>query len=282
MINRHYFNNIEYTKWPFFISIWVFFFIYFFILFINKYLFVTIYILLFILCIFSINIFYWFFDITIESSYLGRYNRKIRSSILFGFFLFLASEVMLFAGFFWAYFDRVFHLNVSNFCLSYFYGIEIIHWYNIPMYATFVLLTSGYLLNISYYYLRFGDILTFEIYSYITILLSYYFLMLQLEEYKELTFTISDGVYCSLFFLLTGFHGMHVLVGSIFLTISFDNIISSTMWLKTNIRHIGFSLALIYWHFVDVIWIFLFIFIYVINNKSLLVLSTSDYIYYSF
>ena len=239
-----------------------FFFIYFFVLYLNKYSFIELEFVLFCLLGFLINMYYWFFDIIIESTYFGRYNRKIRSSILFGFFLFLISEIMLFSGFFWSYFDRIFHLSTYTFNSSQLNGFEIINWFNVPYIATIVLLTSGYYLNLSYYYLRYNSYYS-KSYLLLTILLAYFFLSLQLEEYKELTFSISDNVYCSLFFLLTGFHGMHVLVGTIFLVTSYERLTFSHF---SNSRNLGFSIALIYWHFVDIIWILLFIVVYILNN----------------
>lgn len=261
MSYRHYFNNIEYTKWPFLIGLWVFLFIYCLVLFLNKYLTVELYIVLICLSIFIINMYYWFMDMLIESLYLGRYNRKIRSSIVFGFFLFLLSEIMLFSGFFWSFFDRIFHLSVYTFSLSTFNGIERIEWFNVPLIATLVLVSSGYLANVSYYYLRFG---TDHSYSYLllTLVLALFFLYLQFKEYTELHFTMSDSVYSSLFFLLTGFHGMHVLVGTAFLFVSFDRLYKRQF---NSSRHLFFGLALIYWHFVDIIWIFLFAFVYFIG-----------------
>lgn len=98
------------------------------------------------------------------------------------------------------------------------------------------------------------------LYSYITLLLAVLFLCIQVFEYNSLRFTISDGIYCSLFYLLTGFHGLHVMIGTIFLAIQTDRLYRLKL---TRDSHLGYALGLIYWHFVDVIWIFLFIFVYV-------------------
>lgn len=261
MSNRHYFNNIEYTKWPFLIGLWVFLFIYGLVLFLNKYLIVELNIVLICLAIFIVNMYYWFVDMIIESLYLGRYNRKIRASIVFGFFLFLLSEIMLFSGFFWSFFDRIFHLSVYTFSLSTFNGIERIEWFNVPLIATLVLVSSGYLANVSYYYLRFGSVYS-VFYIGAAILLAFFFLYLQFKEYTELHFTMSDSVYSSLFFLLTGFHGMHVLVGTVFLFVASERL---EFFQFNRSRHLFFGLALIYWHFVDIIWIFLFIFVYLLG-----------------
>lgn len=264
MLTRHYFNNIEYTKWPFLIGVWVFFFVYSFLLFMNKFLIVDLYIVIFFLCMFVLHMCYWFIDMIIESVYLGRYNRKVRSSIVFGFFLFLTSEIMLFSGFFWSFFDRIFHLSVYTFVLSTLNGIERIQWCNVPLIATLVLVTSGYLVNVSYYYVRFRSFHSSS-YLLLTLFLACLFLFLQFQEYVELHFTMSDSVYSSLFYLLTGFHGVHVLVGTIFLGVAFDRLDSCQF---NSSRHLFFGLSLIYWHFVDIIWIFLFIFVYYLNHKD--------------
>lgn len=124
-------------------------------------------------------------------------------------------------------------------------GFELLSWYKIPFLATLILLISGYLLNTSYYYLRFRDSISSTNYLILTYLLAVTFLMVQYFEYQELTFTISDSVYCSLFFLLTGFHGMHVIVGTIFLVVMLERQeINSLNY--SDIRYLGFGLAVIY------------------------------------
>lgn len=265
MKSRHYFNDIPYTKWPFFISIWLFLFIFYFVLYINKYLFADWLTLLIPFIIMVYYIMEWFFDLDSEAVYLGRHNTKVKSSIVFGFFLFLTTEALLFAGFFWAFFDRFFHTSFATSDLSLPYGIEHVVWARWPLFATLILVTSGYCCNLSYYYIKVGNYDSSLFYSYVTLALALSFLGIQFFEYSSLRFSISDSVYCSLFYLLTGFHGMHVVIGTIFLAIQTDRLYYLNL---TKESHLGYSLALIYWHFVDIIWIFLFIFVYFKNNPK--------------
>lgn len=263
ILSRHYFNNIHYSSIPFFLAFKVFSLMFFFVLFLNKFTYIDdIFLLINLLGV----VFYlvkWFSDIITESTFIGRYTRKVRASIIFGFFLFLLSEIMLFSGFFWSFFDRIFHLTYSTFNMSQLNGFELIVWYKTPLKATILLLTSGYTLNYAYYLLKVRSYSHSIIYTLITIICAYSFIILQFQEYNELTFTITDGTYASLFFLLTGFHGMHVIVGTVFLIYSLERLTSLHF---TNTKHIGFGIGLIYWHFVDIIWIFLFLFIYVLNS----------------
>jgi len=95
---------------------------------------------------------------------------------------------------------------------------------------------------------------------FFTIFLGVLFTSIQLYEYSSAAFSINDGIYASVFYILTGFHGFHVLVGTIFLFVCYLR-----NWARhfTHTRHIGFEMAIWYWHFVDVVWIFLFVFVYI-------------------
>jgi len=280
LIPRHYFNNIHFTEYPMYLGLWLFLFVFSFLLYLNKYSYIKEYMLVASLVGLTYVIFQWFYALMLEASMIGRYNRKVSSSLVFGFFLFLLSEIMLFAGFFWSFFDRIFFVSYATFDLSYFNGVELIRWYKVPLVATIVLVASGFTLNYAYYLLKIQSYDYSILFLLITETFAYVFIILQVEEYLELTFTISDNVYCSLFFLLTGFHGMHVLVGTIFILVTHERIYLSHF---SNKKMIGFGLALVYWHFVDIIWIFLFFFIYILNNWDFLYISqlNSDTFFYS-
>lgn len=276
---RHYFNHIEYTKWPFYISIWTGFLIYFFIIYLNKYISINYVVLLIIFVCLFIQIENWSKDMVIESTFLGRYNKKIYSTLLIGFFLFLTSEVMLFSGFFWSYFDRIFFLssyidNITKLSVPSHPWLPI-DWYRLPFIGTLFLINSGYLCNIGYYTQRMG----FRDASYFWLCGSIgsglLFLCLQELEYLELAVTISDGISPSLFYLLTGFHGMHVIVGLLLIVTQSDRSWNNEL---PSQRASGLSYAVIYWHFVDIIWIFLYIFVYVLNNTKVLSIESSSLI----
>ena len=271
---RHYFNNILYTPWPFFIGICMFSIVYLSILMCNKYFFISTEVSLFFLFFFVYLLFesilHWFMEV-IEESYYGKYTKKIRSALLFGFILFLLSEVMLFGSFFWVYFDRLFHLSYVTGFLSVPTSVETIRWFKEPLYATIVLFASGWTANYSYYMFKMNDITSLKKAYFLSVLTNFLgcvFLYIQYMEYNHLNFTISDTVYCAIFFVLTGFHGLHVIIGNIFLFCQY-----LIKFSYRDNRVYGLAFSVIYWHLVDIIWVFLFICVYLFNNLNYLVIT---------
>lgn len=272
--SRHYYNNILFTPWPFGIGVCLFHVIYLTILFCNKYffhgsMFTLCSIFFFVYLIFEI-VLAWCKEIVYES-FSGKYTIKLRAALLYGFLLFLVSEAMLFGCIFWAYFDRIFHLSYVTGFLSVPTTVEIVRWYKEPLYATIVLLASGWTCNSAYYFFQLKtteSLIKAYIYSFITNFLGCAFLYIQYIEYTHLQFTISDTVYCSVFYALTGFHGIHVIVGNLLLYIQFRLKFS---YFDNKVQGLGF--AVLYWHFVDIIWIFLFISVYFFNNIDYLSVS---------
>jgi heme/copper-type cytochrome/quinol oxidase subunit 3 len=293
---RHYFNEIFYSRLPFSIGWALSLSIAFFIIHLknvmgldSKSLFADgfaamtggIVLLMLIMCCWWI--WCWFNDLLYESVVDSRYIKKLRAAFVCGFFLFLLSEIMLFGGFFWAYFDRVYNPGyVTSVCVP--SGMECIDYKRWPLVGTIVLVTSGYYANNAYYLVKAGIYDNFVWFAWCTLILAVLFLSIQLVEYNGLSFTISDNVYGSFFYLLTGFHGFHVTVGFLFLCEQYGRVISSSSSLSDYMndmhyfsdasmifnrdRHLGLAFSLIYWHFVDIIWIFLFINVYVYNNDS--------------
>ena len=131
----------------------------------------------------------------------------------------------------------------------------------IPLLNSFILVSSGFTVTLSHYYLIINNLKLRKSYLLLTILLGIYFTILQTIEYSNSFFCFNDSIYGSIFFIATGFHGLHVLIGSIFLLISLYRIINIHF---SNIHNINFELAIWYWHFVDVIWLFLYTFIYLL------------------
>lgn len=272
---RHYYNNILYTPWPFFIGICLFMFVYLTLLMLNKYFFfylnISQVVLFFFFHLMCEAIIAWCKEVARESFY-GKYTKKLRSALLFGFLLFLVSEAMLFGSIFWAYFDRLFHMSYVTGFLSVPTTVEAIRWYKEPLYATIVLLASGWSSNFAYYLFQLKDVNALKkayLLSVLTNLLGCIFLSIQYIEYTHLSFTISQTAYCSAFYALTGFHGMHVLIGNVFLFIQYNLKYS---YIDNKIHGLGY--AVLYWHFVDIIWIFLFITLYLFNNIDFLTISS--------
>jgi heme/copper-type cytochrome/quinol oxidase subunit 3 len=256
----HYFNDILYTAWPFYIGWSVFFFLFFFLMLMKQ---IAIAYYLILISFFSLlwMLGGWFYDMIIESFVYGKYSRKLRQAINYGFLLFLVSEAFLFFGFFWGYFDRVFDSVVHTGNSSLPFGIEPLYKNIKPIFATFLLVRSGFLINLSYVSIKYSWMRALQ-FSYGSIVLGGIFLFIQYMEYSSLLFTINDNVFCSVFYMLTGFHGFHVIVGLIFLLIQQERL---HLCQFNRERQQGFVLGVIYWHFVDYIWIFLFISVYVLN-----------------
>ena len=216
-----------------------------------------------IIILFCYGIFGWVYEIIIESVYLGKYNVKIRATLVCGFFLFLISEIMLFAGLFWAYFDRIFNLTEFTDHLSIPIGMERVRLLELPLLGLLVLIVSGFFCNKSYYSLKIGNYYNTIKSSFFSILFGIIFLLIQFTEYVELRYAINDSVFSSLFYMLTGFHGMHVFIGLLLLIINYMRIQYGNF---SKERNTGAIISLFYWHFVDIIWIFLIFALYFMNH----------------
>lgn len=288
--SRNYFNDIHFTSWPFYLGSCCFVLFFYVIVFLKKFANMTPFYLLSALLLFIFFLINWFDDLIYESRMNGRYNRKIRSSLVCGFLCFLISEVLLFGGFFWGFFDRFFNPGyiLGSVCIP--AGTENIDYMRWPLVGTFVLVTSGYFANNSYYFLRAGSLTHSIVFGMATLALAVFFLFIQYMEYNGLSLTISDNVFGSYFYLLTGFHGFHVTVGLLFLCEQYSRLMipfyTHRLWrvyrvnyLYNRDRHLGLAFALIYWHFVDIIWLFLFFNVYVFENTNLGYWSSYNWVF---
>ena len=202
----------------------------------------------------------WFSDIVTESTFEGYHTQKVQNGLRFGMILFIASEVMFFFSFFWAFLhcSLATSIDIGNIWPPKY--INTLDPWSLPLVNTIILLSSGVTITWAHKAIldnRRSDV----IYGTLaTISYGLLFSFIQYYEYVEAPFNINDGIYGSLFFLLTGFHGFHVAVGSIFLVIC---LIRQIHYHFTALQHIGFECAIYYWHFVDVVWLFLFILVYI-------------------
>jgi heme/copper-type cytochrome/quinol oxidase subunit 3 len=262
----HYYNEIPYTRWPFFLAISLFTTVFYLLLSLKRFDW-SLQLGVIGLGLVAYYMFMWFNDMFIESSIFGKYNRKIRACLVYGFVLFILSECALFSGFFWTYFDRFFHPSIYTGNNALPYGIQPIYKSTTSFIATLLLMSSGVIFNYSAYLLRTGVWNVPSLYIGIGILFGFSFLYIQYTEYNNiLTFNITESVYGSIFYFLTGFHGLHVVVGLIFLSVTFLILESRSYY--TRERHFSLSLAIFYWHFVDLIWIFLYFSVYVWNLSN--------------
>ena len=201
----------------------------------------------------------WWRDVSREATIQGHHRRVVEKGIRWGIILFIVSEIMFFLSFFWAYFHSRLAPTVELGLLWPPYPIEAFNPLSVPLLNTTILLTSGLSITWRHHAIVEGDYSAGIIGLRFTILLGIYFTVVQAYEYLEASFTIADSTYGSCFFVATGFHGLHVLIGTLFLIVTLIRILSSHF---SSAHHFGFEAAAWYWHFVDVVWIFLFIRIY--------------------
>lgn len=201
----------------------------------------------------------WWRDISAEASYQGIHTGIVELGMRWGMGLFIVSEVFFFLSFFWAFFHRSLSATVEIGGVWPPGGIQTFNPWQVPLLNTLILLSSGVTVTWSHHALIERNHRETTKRLLITILLGVYFTCLQGYEYYEASFCIADRVYGRTFFIATGFHGLHVLVGTTFLLRCLFRI---NLGHLSPLHHFGFEAAAWYWHFVDVVWLFLFISIY--------------------
>nr|AMA06954.1 cytochrome c oxidase subunit III [Sipunculus nudus] len=201
----------------------------------------------------------WWRDVTREATFLGHHTYKVTKGLRWGMALFITSEVLFFFAFFWAFFHSSLAPTPELGCCWPPTGISPLNPFAVPLLNTAVLLASGVSVTWAHHALMEGSRPEAIKGLIVTVLLGGYFTFLQALEYIEAPFTIADSVYGSTFFVATGFHGLHVLIGSTFL---FVCLLRTYMHHFSSGHHFGFEAAAWYWHFVDVVWIFLYLCIY--------------------
>jgi cytochrome c oxidase subunit 3 len=203
--------------------------------------------------------FVWWRDIIREATFEGQHTSQVKSGLRIGMLLFILSEVMFFFAFFWAFFHSSFNPSplIGGVWPPVF--LQVLNPWKIPLLNTILLLSSGASVTLSHHAIVLGSKNTALYALFVTILLAVVFTSLQGFEYITSPFTISDSVYGSVFFIATGFHGFHVFIGTLFLFICLIRLYLNHF---TREHHFGFEAAAWYWHFVDVVWLFLFVTIY--------------------
>jgi len=210
------------------------------------------------------TMFFWWRDVVKESRTPGLHTPIVQLGLRYGMTLFIASEVMFFVAFFWAYFHfALFPEHVSGAAAPAVWpprGILTFDPWSLPFLNTMILLLSGCTVTWAHAALLNGDRKGLLRGLGLTVALGALFTTLQVWEYSMAPFPFADGgVYPSVFFLATGFHGFHVMVGTTFLLVCWFRAYKGHF---SADRHFGFEAAAWYWHFVDVVWLFLFICIY--------------------
>nr|YP_009739772.1 cytochrome c oxidase subunit III [Bactrurus brachycaudus]QIC54384.1 cytochrome c oxidase subunit III [Bactrurus brachycaudus] len=207
----------------------------------------------------GLSAFQWWRDMVREATMQGAHTIKVIKGLQFGMVLFIISEVLFFASFFWAFFHSSLNPTMEIGGSWPPTGVYVFNPFQVPLLNTAILLASGVSVTWAHHSLISSDILPTLQGLLITVILGLYFTGLQAMEYFQASFSISDSVYGSTFFVATGFHGLHVIIGSTFLTVC---LIRSFYAHFSSKHHFGFEASIWYWHFVDVVWLFLFVSIY--------------------
>nr|YP_010704178.1 cytochrome c oxidase subunit III [Julodis variolaris]WCO87684.1 cytochrome c oxidase subunit III [Julodis variolaris] len=201
----------------------------------------------------------WWRDVSREGTLQGLHTYQVTMGLRWGMILFITSEVFFFISFFWAFFHSSLSPTVEIGMIWPPKGITPFNPVQIPLLNTLILLTSGITVTWAHHALMENNYNQATQGLALTVILGLYFTALQAFEYYEAPFTIADAVYGSTFFMATGFHGLHVIIGSTFLLVC---LFRHYMNHFSQIHHFGFEAAAWYWHFVDVVWLFLYISIY--------------------
>ena len=236
--------------------------------------------------------FFGWFRSVIRESIAGRYNPQVDRSFRMGMMWFIFSEVMFFGAFFGAlFYVRMFSVPwlageghgvlTNQFLHSAYTGgwgtnggngpdrlggdFQTVSPWGLPLLNTLILLTSSVTVTIAHHALKAGQRRRIAVFLALTVLLGACFIYFQsheyIEAYKELNLRLDTGVYGSTFFLLTGFHGMHVTLGTIMLAVILFRVMRGHF---SRDQHFGFEAVAWYWHFVDVVWLGLFMFVYIL------------------
>lgn len=202
----------------------------------------------------------WWRDIIREGTFLGEHTNRVQMFLRFGFLLFIVSETMLFFSFFFAYFDAALAPTHQIGGVWPPMDLPMIDPWLIPLSNTLILLLSGVTITWAHHSILAGDRLNCFYGLLVTILLGTLFTFFQLYEYIHAPFQINDSIYGSTFYMTTGFHGVHVIIGTLFILVAcirhFHHHFSPT-------HHVGLEGAIWYWHFVDIVWLFVYVTMYI-------------------
>uniref|UniRef100_A0AAU8L2T2 Cytochrome c oxidase subunit 3 n=1 Tax=Polychaeta sp. TaxID=3061522 RepID=A0AAU8L2T2_9ANNE len=209
--------------------------------------------------IIALTMIQWWRDVIREATFLGHHTSPVAKGMRWGMALFIVSEVCFFFAFFWAFFHSSLSPSPELGCTWPPTGINPLNPFSVPLLNTAVLLASGVTVTWAHHSILENDQAGATQALTITVILGAYFTYLQAGEYFEAPFTIADSIYGTTFFVATGFHGLHVLIGSSFLLVC---LLRAMVCHFSTGHHFGFEAAAWYWHFVDVVWIFLYLCIY--------------------
>lgn len=202
---------------------------------------------------------FWWRDIIAEGTYQGNHTLAVRQGLNTGVALFILSEALFFLAIFWAFFHSALSPTPELGCNWPPVGITAVNPFELPLLNTVILLSSGVTVTFAHHSLIQGERSGALIGLIATVLLAVIFTAFQQIEYFVSSFTLSDGVFGSTFYFATAFHGVHVMIGSAFIFVGLWRVYA---YHQTNNHHLGLESSILYWHFVDIVWLFLYIAIY--------------------
>jgi heme/copper-type cytochrome/quinol oxidase subunit 3 len=277
LLQDHPYNIVSRSPWPLTVALGIFFLALNGLLYLQTFKFALFGLIISFLVIFY-SILRWTTDVIYENKYLGEHTTYVEINYLLGFILFLLSEILFFISFFWASFNYSFNPTIWIGCVWPPEEIskDIISHKSKPSFMNVLLLLSSFTITCAHQF--YSACLTYlsVVYWFITILLGIIFFMFQISEYRESYLSFSSSVFGSVFFILTGFHGLHVLLGLIWLSFSFFELHAFYIYgtyldlppffrltTLTGSQFKGPLFSIYYWHFVDTIWLFVFYLVYV-------------------
>nr|YP_010296009.1 cytochrome c oxidase subunit III [Polistes hebraeus]AKG64600.1 cytochrome c oxidase subunit III [Polistes jokahamae]UMB50751.1 cytochrome c oxidase subunit III [Polistes hebraeus] len=253
---NHPYHMVTISPWPLILSLNLMFLL---ISIIKMFYQFQIYLLILSLMNTNLILFQWWRDVTREGTYQGMHTNNMMKNLKMGMILFIISEIFFFISLFWTYFHASLSPNIEIGNLWPPKNIIMLNPYSIPLLNSIILISSGMTITWSHHNLL-NNKHSMSIKTLIqTIILGVFFTLCQIHEYFETSFTIADSIFGSIFFLTTGFHGMHVIIGTIFLFVCLIRMINNHF---SKIHHFGYEAAIWYWHFVDIVWLFVYTWIY--------------------
>lgn len=202
---------------------------------------------------------FWFRDVISEATYLGNHTLAVQTGLNMGVGFFIVSEAFFFLSVFWAFFHSAVLPNVAVGGNWPPIGIDSINPFELPLLNTILLLSSGVTVTYAHHSLiqanRNGALHGLIL----TVFLAFLFSVLQAVEYLASSFTLSDSIFGSCFYFGTGFHGLHVIIGTAFIAVGLWRVLA---YHSTENHHLGVESSILYWHFVDIVWLALYLSIY--------------------
>lgn len=254
--SKHPFHIVTLSPWPFILSISSFCLALSLVLYFHFYNIGGFFLLLSLINL-VYGMFNWFFDLILEATFEGKHTSKVNSMYNMGFLLFILSEVCFFITFFWTDLHLALNPNI-NLSVSWpppETSLHLVNHIGLPSYMNVYLLTSSLTAVMSHHGMEVGNRMICLVFLGYTIFIATVFSVLQYIEYATASLCFSDSTLGSLLYMLTGFHGVHVIIGNIFLIVCFVRIYYNHFTIE---HHKGFLLGMYYWHFVDLIWLFVF------------------------